>query len=78
MVLLKVLMQSGNYENIYDDNRELSVHSYMRRTTRREWLREVFFLKIKSTLSELEEVRSPIYSIILLILLIYLTQIKDL
>lgn len=40
-------MQSGNYENIYDDNRELSVHSYMRRTTRREWLREVFFFENK-------------------------------
>ena len=37
-----------------------------------------YFLKIKSTLSELEEVRSPIYSIILLRLLISLTQIKDL
>ena len=37
-----------------------------------------FFLKIKSKLSELEEVRSPTYSIILLRLLISLTQIKDL
>ena len=37
-----------------------------------------FILKIKSKLSELEEVRSPIYSIILLRLLISLTQIKDL